>query len=44
MSRLDPIHTLVRILDFKYRTPEKCGVPGARTVITFLSAPRRLIF
>ena len=35
MSRPDPIRTLVRILDFKYRTPEKWGVPGARTLITF---------
>ena len=35
MSRPDPINTLVRIPDFKYRTPEKLGVPGARSLITF---------
>ena len=45
MSHPGQINTMPRVLDFNNGTPEKWGMPDARSLITFLfSARRKLIF
>ena len=44
MCRLDRMETLVRNIDFMHGTHEKWGMPDAPSLITFLSARRKLIF